>query len=434
MAEAEILTADRNEFDQYVAHNYRWNFWVNVMDLSFYMLAMNLVSQATVMPLLVSKLTDSKIAIGLIPAIASLGFLLPQLFAANFTERLRYKKRFVLLVSGPGERGAFLYIGLAVLIFAIPNPTLTLFLFFLFLALWAVSAGIGMPAWSDLIAKVIPVQRRGMWSGTANGLGALMGIVGAWGAGLILTGYPFSKNFAFAFFLAFAAQMISWVGLALNREPAGLVIKPHISEKEYFRRLPALLRSNPNYVHYLIARSFANAGAMAGGFLMVYGAERFGFGATQVGMLTAILAGSQAVMNPLWGLVADRTGHKLVLVVATLSMLLATASALIIPSPIAIYVAFIFYGSAMAAEQVSGPNIVLEFGTDADRPTYIGLTNTLLAPARTAAPLIGGALATVAGYQGMFGVAIALAAIGVTMLQFWVRDPRYSPPPRPITV
>jgi MFS family permease len=433
MAEAEILTASKNEFDQYVAQNYRWNFWVNVMDLSFYMLAMNLVSQATVMPLLVSKLTDSKLAIGLIPAIASLGFLLPQLFTANFTERLRYKKPFVLLVSGPGERGAFLYIGLTILLFGVTRPSLALFLFFVFIALWAVSAGIAMPAWSDLIAKVIPVQRRGVWSGTANGLGALMGVVGAWGAGLILAGYAFSRNFAFAFFLAFGAQVISWIGLALNREPAGLVIKPHISEKEYFRLLPALLRSNPNYVHYLISRSVANLGGMAGGFLMVYGSERYGFGGAQVGMLTAIVAGSQAVMNPLWGLVADKMGNKLVLVTATLSMLLTTASALLIPSPIAIYVAFVFFGSAMAAEQVSGPNIVLEFGSEADRPTYIGLTNTLLAPARTAAPLIGGVLATMAGYRGMFGVAIILGLIGVAMLQFWVEDPRHRPAPSPAT-
>ena len=422
---------EQTEFDQFVARNYRWNFWVNVLDLSFYMLAMNLVSQATVMPLLVSKLTDSKLAIGFIPAIASLGFLLPQLFAANFTERLRYKKPFVVLISGAGERGPFLYIGLVVWFLAVSHPQLTLLLIFLFLAMWAICAGVAMPAWSDLIAKVIPVQRRGVWSGTANGLGALMGVVGAWGAGLILAGYPFSVNFALAFFLAFGAQIISWIGLALNREPAGLVIKPHISQKEYFGQLPALLRSDPNYVHYLISRSVTNLGGMAAGFLMVYGMERYSFGGAQVGALTALLAGSQAVMNPLWGLVADRVGHKLVLVAATFCILLATASALLIPSPAALYVAFIFYGASMAAEQVSAPNIVLEFGSDHNRPTYIGLTNTLLAPARTVAPIIGGILATAAGYRGMFGVAIILAAIGGAMMLFWVDDPRHHTAPHP---
>ncbi len=424
-----IPAAEQLEFDQYVAKNYRWNFSVNVMDLAFYMLAMNLVSQATVMPLLVSQLTDSKLAIGLIPAISSLGFLLPQLFAANFTERLRYKKPFVVLVSSFGERGPFLYIGIIVWLWAVTNPQLALILIFACLVLWAVCAGVAMPAWSDLIAKVIPVQRRGVWSGSANGLGALMGVAGAAVAGRILAEYPFAMNFALCFFLAFGAQIFSWIGLALNREPAGLVVKPHISQNAYFRQLPALLRSDRNYVRYLVSRSVANLGGMAAGFLMVFGSERYGFGGAQVGALTAVLAGSQAVMNLAWGLVADRVGHKLVLVAATFAVVLATTSALLIPSPIAIYVAFIFYGAAMAAEQVSGPNIVLEFGSDADRPTYIGLTNTLLAPMRTLAPIIGGVLATMAGYHSMFGVAIAIGTVGGLMMLLWVRDPRYAPPP-----
>ena len=44
------------------------------------------------MPVLVSNLTDSKLAIGLIPASWALGYYLPQLLTASFTERLRYKK------------------------------------------------------------------------------------------------------------------------------------------------------------------------------------------------------------------------------------------------------------------------------------------------------------------------------------------------------
>jgi MFS family permease len=278
------------------------------------------------------------------------------------------------------------------------------------------------------------VQRRGIWAGTANGLGALVGVAGAALAGRILDGFPYATNFALAFFLAFLAQIGSWIGLSLNREPAGLIVKPHISQADYFKQLPALLRSDANYVRYLISRSVTNLGGMAGGFLMVYGAERFNFGGAEVGMLTAVLAGSQAVMNPLLGLAADRMGHKLVLVGATFSMLLATAAALLIPSPAAIYVAFIFYGASMAAEQVSAPNIVLEFGGEADRPTYIGLTNTLLAPARTLAPIIGGILATVAGYRGMFGVAVAFAVAGGLMMLLWVRDPRHLKRPHTVAV
>ena len=55
-------------------------------------------------------------------------------------------------------------------------------------------------------------------------------------------------------------------------------------------------------------------------------------------------------------------------------------------------------GADLVADWVSSLNIILEFCDPADRPTYIGLTNTLLAPSIVMVPLIGAWLATVIGY------------------------------------
>ena len=67
-----------------IAHaNLRWNFAVNVIDVSFITLGLSLISRETVMPLLVNSLTDSKLAIGMIAALWGLGIYLPQLFTAN---------------------------------------------------------------------------------------------------------------------------------------------------------------------------------------------------------------------------------------------------------------------------------------------------------------------------------------------------------------
>lgn len=182
----------------------RWNFAVSLWDEIFIFFGISLVSREAVMPVLVSQLTDSKLAIGLIPAIFSLGMYLPQLLVANFSERLRYKKPFVMLASGPGERGAYLLMALTIWGLAERSPTLTLVLFFLLLAISAVCIGIAMPAWFDMIAKVIPLHRRGVLFGVGRGSGALLGVGGAflvgqgWGEGelpailldLITTGDP----------------------------------------------------------------------------------------------------------------------------------------------------------------------------------------------------------------------------------------------------
>jgi MFS family permease len=416
---------DQEAFDRHVANHFIWNFGANVMDLAFYTLAMSFVSTSTIMPLLVSRLTTSKLAIGLVPAIFSLGFLLPQLLTANYAERLQYKKGFVMLVSGPGERMPYLVIGLLLLLLNGALPDLTLVLFFLLVATSAVSAGVTNPAWSDLVAKVIPVRKRGLWSGTAFGFGALMGVLGAWIAGSILASEPFARNFAYCFLLSSGAQVFSWIGLALNREPPGLSVKPHVSLLDYLRRLPAVLRADRNFTRYLASRSCANLGNMAIGFLMVYGVERFAFGGREVGYLTATLAASQAVTNLFWGILGDRAGHKLVLAGAAFCALGATLLALAAGSPLTFYMAFAFLGASASADSVGGMNIALEFGTAADRPTYIGLANTLLAPARSLAPILGGALATVAGYPSMFSVACVLAGLGGLMMVGWVKEPRH---------
>jgi MFS family permease len=70
-------------------------------------------------------------------------------------------------------------------------------------------------------------------------------------------------------------------------------------------------------------------------------------------------------------------------------------------------------------------NIILEFCAPEDRPTYIGLTNTLLAPGMLA-PVLGGWLATWAGYEGLFVVALVASLLGGVLLAVSVREPRQS--------
>ena len=51
--------SDETDFHREVEANFCWNFSVNLLDIAFIMFGLNLVSQATIMPLLVSQLTDS---------------------------------------------------------------------------------------------------------------------------------------------------------------------------------------------------------------------------------------------------------------------------------------------------------------------------------------------------------------------------------------
>ena len=418
--------ADAEAYDRYVESNFRWNFSVNALDMAFISLAGKLTSQETIVPLLVSQLTSSKIVIGLVPAISSLGYLLPQLLAANFTERLRRKKPFVMLLGGLGERTPYLLTGLAVWWLAESAPLAALTCLLLLSAISNTSCGVAAPAWNDMLAKVIPVNKRGLWAGAGHGLGALLGVAGAALIGHILGRWPFPRNFGLCFLLAYAAAVISWIGLALNREPDSQTVKPRKSLGLYLRQLPSVVRRDRNYARYLASSTIASLGGMASGFFIVYGSERFAIGGVQVGALAAAMVGTQAAMTFLWGMVGDRKGHKLVLTGAAFAMMLAATVAWVSSSSTGMWAVFGLLGASAAASRASGTNIVLELCAPEDRPTDVGLANTLLAPSRAVAPILGGWLATWAGYQGMFAVAALIAGFGGVLLALWVREPRQN--------
>ena len=301
-----------------VQRNVTWNFNVNLVDIIFITIGFSLISRETVMPVLVSSLTDSKIAIGLIPAVWALGYYLPQLLTASFTERLRYKKPFVMVVGSLGERLPYLLIALSIWAFALTAPTLTLTLFFFFIGMASFSAGIATPAWFDIIAKVIPVQRRGIWMGLGHGVGALLGVAAAAVVARVLEEVAYPNNFALLFALAFVFVMISFGGFALTREPPSESVKERVTLSHYLRQLPAVIRRDRNYSRFLLSRTTMQLGAMAAGFYMVFGTERFAISGAGVGLFTGVLIASVAGMNLVWGVIGDRIGHKTVLTVCSL--------------------------------------------------------------------------------------------------------------------
>ncbi len=67
--------------------------------------------------------------------------------------------------------------------------------------------------------------------------------------------------------------------------------------------------------------------------------------------------------------------------------------------------------------------LTVEFGPPEERPYYIGLINTLIAPATLLAPLIGGWLADNVGYRSTFMIALVSGVI-TALVMISVREPR----------
>ena len=408
-----------------IERNYRFNAVVNVLDGTFFWFGSSFIAARTILPLYVSHFTDSKLVLGLLSTIAAAGWLVPQLFTANWVQRLPRKKIGVVNVGLFTERLPILMMALTAWLFA-RSPTLALVAFFVCFAWHVGGAGAVAVSWQDMIAKIIPLDRRGRFFGITNFGGTATGVLGAMAATWLLAHHDFPYGYVRCFAAAAVLIFTSWIFIALTREPAQVNREPAVSQQEYLRRLPSLLRGDLNFRRYLVSQIVASLGGMAGGFVAVYAVQRWQLSDSQAGGFTTSMLIGQALSNLLFGVLADRKGHKLVLELSTLCGVLSVGLASLASAPAWFYAVFALSGASVAGFMLSGIMIVFEFSTSDLRPTYIGLSNTTIGIVSAVAPLIGGLLAGVVGYQALFAVACTIGAASLALLRWTVRDPRHA--------
>jgi MFS family permease len=411
-----------------VRKHLRHNFTVNMLDGVFFGLAMGLASFVTVIPLFVSTLTDSVLLIGLIPAIHSVGWQLPQLLTVNRLARLRSYKSMAIVMTAH-ERLPFL--GLMVVAWLLPSlgRQVILPLTFILLIWQGLGGGLGATAWQSMIGKIIPAQRRGTFYGIQAALANLLASGGAVLAGILLDRLPSPLDFSLCFLLAGLSLGIGWVCYAQTREPESPPAAETGSPPADWRNLVALLRRDTNFGWFIVVRIVSQVALMASAFYTVYAVRTYGVSAETAGFMTGTLMIAQTIANPIMGWAGDRWSHRMVMEVGGLAMVASAALAWLSPGPAWFYLVFALAGVAFVAFWTSALTITLEFGSEADRPVYIGLSNTLVAPATMLSPLLGGWLADAVGYGATFLLATAGGLVATAMLHFMVRDPRRAPAP-----
>ena len=171
---------------------------------------------------------------------------------------------------------------------------------------------------------------------------------------------------------------------------------------------------------------------MATGFLTVYAVQTWSLPDAEASGFTIALQVGLALANLFFGFFSDRKGHKLSLEICLTLSALATVLAIFAPSPWWFFVIFFIRGAVGAGIFISAISIVYEFTDAENRPTYIGLANTIPGVAGAIAPLLGGWLAGAMNYRAMFALAAVIGVIGWGLLRFTVHEPRKLNPATPI--
>lgn len=409
--------------EQNIRQNLKHNLTANLMDGGLFGVALGFASFSTILPLFVASMTDSATLIGLVPAIHAAGWLFPQLFTASHVSRLRQFKRTVLL-STIHERVPFLGFAIVALLLPVIGLNMGLVLTMLLLIWQGLGGGFTANAWTSMISKIIPPESRGTFFGMQAGLANLFISGSAIGAGYLLDSLASPWDFAVCFFLASIFFTVSWFALAATREPEDY--EKVIPEKKthFWDDAKRVLSRDRNFNWFLSARILSQFATMGFSFYIIYALRDFNMTPVIAGYLTATLTISQTIANIGMGWIGDRVGHRAMLITGAIAAFLSALLAWNAASITWFYPIFILTGLANVSIWTIGMTMTVDFGSETDRPIYIGLSQTLTAPATIIAPIFGGWIADSAGFIPTFSISTILSLVMVGILVFLVKDPR----------
>lgn len=406
-----------------IRQNLKHNVTVGLWDGGLFGIALGFASFGTILPLFVASMTDSTTLIGLVPAIHSTGWLLPQLFTASNTSRLR-KYRPTVIINTIHERVPFLGFGIVAILMPLIGRQAGLVLTFLLLIWQGLGGGFTANPWTSMISKIIPPENRGTFFGMQAGLANLFISGSAIAAGYLLDDLEAPWNFAACFFIACIFFTLSWFALALTREPEDT--EKIIPEKQshFWDDSKKVLLRDMNFNWFLSARFLSQFATMGFSFYIIYALRQFNMDPVTAGFLTATLTISQTVANIGMGWIGDRIGHRAMIILGAVAALASSVLAWLAPSITWFYPIFVLTGLANVSIWTIGMTMTVDFGSESERPIYIGLSQTLTAPATILAPILGGFIVDSAGFIPIFTISIVLSQAMIFILVVLVKDPR----------
>lgn len=414
-----MLTTLEKEIRQNLKHNLTVNMW----DGGLFGVALGFASFGTILPLFVASMTDSALLIGLVPAIHAVGWQFPQLFMAQRIARLRSYKRTVLLTT-IHERIPFLALALVALLIPVIGKQAALILTFLLLIWQGLGGGFTANTWTSLISKIMPPDSRGTFFGFQAGLANLLLSGAAIGAGYLLDAFEAPISFVVCFVIAFVFFSLSWGALALTREPEDVEKVIPTAQPHFWQEARTLLGRDANFRWFLGARFLSQFAVMGFSFYILYALRRFDMDTITAGYLTATLTLSQTVANAGMGWLGDRLGHRAMMILGAAAIFVSSILAWSATSLAWFYPIFLLTGLANVAVWTNSLSMTVDFGSEVDRPMYIGLSQTLTAPATILAPILGGWIVDLAGFQPTFIISTVLSVGLFAILLFFVKEPR----------
>jgi MFS family permease len=379
------------------------------------------LSNVFVLTLFITRLDPPQFLVGLLPAIASWGMLLPQMVVAGKVRGKRrvmpwYRRAAVMRVSGLA--GMALCAALMLV-----NTGIVLPVFFGFYLLYAVGSGVAGIPFIEVVGKIVPDHRKGTFFGLRQFGSAGMAMLTSGVAGAVMAGHfglTFPYNFAAMFATAtVVGAVVFWLWMQVREPDLEPVQAPETAS--VFRLGLQALRENRDYRLFSTVRLLGTFAAISGPFYLVFVTKVLQVPLDVMGLYMMGQTGVALIGGLVWAPVANRAPrNKLVMISTALQLTNALCALLVISmsgaipaglAPLAAAPVFLIGALATSAAVMFNDTTLLSIAPAGERPTYFGFLNTLAGMASFVLPL-GGIILDAWGYLPLFGLSTTLAAGG----------------------
>ena len=406
------------------ASHFKRNFTFGVLNGTFFMAALAFMAGSTVLPLFISKLTDSRILIGLFSHIEWFGWLFPQLFAAVF---LAHKRKVLYFYNGLSAIRLFLFALSIASIFAFKdNYALILITFGITFTIFSLSSGMAGVAFTVIVGKTIPLNKRGSFFGFRMFSGGLLAALGGLVIKKIINDYPFPYDFGYVCGIAWVLMFIGLVFFALMREPEAEQGLEKAAPASQLKKALKTFSNESNFRKLVFSRAWVNTALMATPFYVIFAMDKLNAPEWMAGIyLTAQMFGYLA-SNLLWGWLSNHVSNKIVIVLAgacrVIPPIAAFGCCFVNIDPYIFAIIFFFIGMAEAGVDMGYMTYLLEILPEKGRILSIGLMHTLMAPTIFFSGL-GGWLSEILSLKWLFAVVFITTMISL-VISMRLKEPR----------
>lgn len=421
------LAAREAAYEKFVWDNLNRNYLGNYLHGMLGMTGFRLVNAPTFLPAYLHMISGSNAIVGLGLALQQVGGVISPIFGAS---KIEHRTKVMPAAIWMGGLARTMVLGMAAagwLLHGQPLVVALLVLMFLF----GLFMGTQRVVFSLLIAKVIPISRRGRLQAWRNATGGAIAAVLAYFAGRYFIGKNlFGNGYSTTFVCAFVLTSLGlWAMQLLLKEPEPPTTRTQAPFRERLRDFPKLIRADRGYAYFLVVQMLSVSARIATPFYIIYvGQKLHVHGAVEAGKMLGILStaflGADTLSNLVWGYLGDKTGFKLVLLFSLVTWAAATVLLMNVTAVPLIFIAFFGLGAAQSGYNMAAQTMILEFGSRDDLPMRIAVSATAESITATLGPLIGGQLADLIGFDRVFGISLGFLAVAILLLVTAVREPR----------